>query len=343
MKSVQLVARRTLELTEIPLPPDPGPGEVMVRIRTVGICGSDLHWYKEAGLGGLEAKLPQILGHEPAGEIAAVGAGVVDRRVGQRVAVEPAITCGRCEFCLRGHHNNCAHSTFMGSSGVPGLFREYAVMPAHNTVVIPDSMSYVEATVIEPLAVVMHILELVPLGIGDTVAVTGAGPMGLLMASVARLAGARVIVGDRVAHRVRKAAEMGADCAVDMNQTSFLDAVMDLTRGRGVDVVFDTAADPATIDLGFEIARLGGRFVLIGFPDEVRPKINIHAAMFKELSIQTVKRSNHTAGAAMRLMTEGSIDGRIISHLMPLEQTPEAFAMIAAYRDGVVKAVIEIQ
>lgn len=196
----------------MPAPPDPGPGEVLVKLRAVGICGSDLHWYLEGGIGTYAAAYPQVLGHEPSGEIAAVGRGVPDLREGQRVAIEPAITCGHCELCRSGRHNNCVRSVFMGTPQMPGLFREYAVVPAGNVVAVPDSMDFAAATVIEPLAVILHILELAPIRVGDSIAIFGAGPIGLLTAAVARLAGAsQILAADRVAHRLRMAAQMGAD------------------------------------------------------------------------------------------------------------------------------------
>src|SRR5579863_3326583 len=147
MKAAQLVAPARIEVVEVPDPPPPQAGEVLVRLRAVGICGSDMHWYKEGGIGSSRSAYPQILGHEPAGEIVAVGKGVEGIRAGQRVAVEPAITCGHCEFCRSGHHNNCVTSIFMGSPQMFGLFRDYAVMPERNVVSIPDSMSFTAATI----------------------------------------------------------------------------------------------------------------------------------------------------------------------------------------------------
>jgi L-iditol 2-dehydrogenase len=323
------------------MPSDPAPGEVLVRLRAVGICGSDMHWYKEGGIGSTPAVYPQVLGHEPAGEIVAVGKGVEGVRIGQRVAVEPAIVCGHCEFCRSGHHNNCVTSIFMGSGAMPGLFREFAVMPERNVVPIPDGMSFVAATVIEPLSVILHILEMTDIHVGDTVAVMGAGPIGLLTASVARVAGAgRIFMADKVPHRLQMAREMGVDCAVETSKLE--QCVMDETRGRGVDIVFDAAAALETINLSIAVARLGGRVVLIGIPSEKDLNIDIHLAMSKELSIQTVKRSNQNAHGAIHLMEAGRIGDQIVTHRLPLEQTPEAFAMLGAYANGVGKVVIEI-
>ena len=323
------------------MPPDPAAGEVLVRLRAVGICGSDMHWYKEGGIGSSRCAYPQILGHEPAGEIVAVGEGVEGIRAGQRVAVEPAITCGHCEFCRSGHHNNCVTSIFMGSPQMFGLFRDYAVMPERNVVPIPDSLSFTAATILEPLSVILHILELVDIGLGDTVAVMGAGPVGLLTASVARVAGAaRIFIADRIPHRLRMAREMGFDCAIEIGK--FEQAVMDETRGRGVDIVLDAAAAPQTINMSIAIARLGGRVALIGIPSGADLNIDIHTAMAKELNIQTVKRSNHNAHGAIELMESGRIGDRMVTHRMPLEKTPEAFEMLAEYAGGVGKVVIEI-
>src|SRR5262249_17465696 len=280
------------------------------------------------GIGSTRSKYPQILGHEPAGEIVAVGKGGDDIRGGQRVAGEPAITCGHCEMCRSGRHNNCTTSLFIGAPQKLGFCREFATVPKRNVVPIPDSMSYVAATVLEPLAVILHILELTDIHIGDSVAVMGAGPIGLLTASVARVAGAsRIFIADRVPHRLRLARDMGFDCAFEIGK--FRQAVLDETRGRGVDIVFDAAAALVTINTSMAIARLGGRVVLIGIPSETDLNIDIHTAMAKELNIQTVKRSNHNAHGALELMESGRIGDQIVTHRLPLARTPDAFEMLA--------------
>src|SRR5881409_1856987 len=343
MRSIQLVAPRRLEEREVPLPPDPGPGEALVRLGAVGICGSDLHYYLEGRVGRSEAAYPQVLGHEPAGIIEAVGPGVTDLAAGCRVAVEPAIVCGHCEFCSAGHHNNCARVRFMGSPDTAGFFREYALVPAHNAIPIPPGLGLVEAAIVEPLAVILHALELVDIRVGDTVAVLGAGPIGLLSVAVARLAGAgQVIAADRVPHRLRLAGEMGAAVGVDTRSESLVEAVADATRGRGVDVVIDAAGAVETINAGIAVARPGGCFVLIGIPSVLDLPVDLHTAMAKELRLQTVKRSNRNAGAAIELLRAGRVPAALVTHCLPLGETPNAFEMLAAYSDGVGKIVIEM-
>jgi L-iditol 2-dehydrogenase len=327
----------------MPFPPDPAEDEVLVRVRAVGICGTDLHWYLEGGVGNYPSVYPQVLGHEPAGEIVGVGRRVEGLKPGQKVAIEPAITCGHCEFCMSGRHNNCSASVFMSTPQMPGLFREFAVMPAHNVMPLPDHMSFSRATIIEPLAVILHVLELVDIHVGDTVAVMGAGPIGLLTTAVARLAGAaRIFVTDKVPHRLRIAEEMGADTAVETAGGRFVEAVLDQTRGRGVDIVIDAAGSPETINASIGVARAGGRVVLIGLPSENHVTIDILAAMGKELNIQTIKRSNHNGHAALDLLESGRISDRLVTHHFALEETPRAFDVLSNYSDNVGKVIIEM-
>lgn len=322
----------------MPMPPEPGPGEVLVKVRAVGICGSDMHWYAEGGIGDYRAIYPQVLGHEPAGEVVAAGRDVT-LAAGQKVAIEPSITCGHCEQCLAGRHNNCLRSVFMGSPHMPGLFREYATLPAHNAIPVPAGIGFADATIIEPLAVMLHVLEIAPVRLGDTVAVMGAGPIGMLVAATARLAGAaRVFIADRIPHRLALARRMGADTAVDIRDMAA--CVLDETRGRGVDLVFDAAGAAETVNLAIRLARPSGRVVLIGIPAERRLAVDVLAAMAKELQLLTIKRSNHTAEAALELL--GRIPKAFLTHFYPLEQTPLAFATLETYADGIGKAIIEI-
>jgi L-iditol 2-dehydrogenase len=343
MRSIQLLAPRVLEEREMPQPPDAGHGEVTVRIRAVGLCGSDLHWYQDGRIGEIPATYPQVLGHEPAGEIIEIGAGVHDFAVGDRVVIEPSITCGHCEHCLKGFHNNCIRSVFMGGPQAAGMFREYATVPAGNCTPFPLSMSYSVATLVEPLAVMAHMLEMVDIHVGDTVAVTGAGPIGMLCAATARAAGAsRAFIADRLPYRLKIALGMGADCAIDTTQQPLVETVLDATNGRGVDLVLEAAGSAETVNAAIRMARLGGTVMLIGILSELYPKIDIHSAMMKEVRLQTLKRSNHRAAEALKLLASQKISTSLITHTLPLAHTPNAFEMLTNYTDGVGKAIIEI-
>jgi L-iditol 2-dehydrogenase len=343
MRTVELAAPRRLELCDRPMPPDPGPGEVLVRMRAVGLCGSDLHWYQDGRVGHSKAVFPMVLGHEPVGEVMDVGVGVSTHQVGDRVAIEPSIVCGECEFCRSGRPNNCTRCVFMGGPQHPGFFRDYAVVPARNAEHFPDEFTYLQATLIEPVAVVVHVMELTPFRHNDSILVLGAGPIGLLTALVAKTRGAgHVFIADRIAHRLRIARQLGIDTCLDTRSEKVVDAVLQTTGGRGVDVVFDAAGDPETIQAGLAAARSSGQYVLIGIPSETALHVDLHTAMNKELSIQTVKRSNHKGHEAMELIAEGRIPDLLITHVQPIEQTPEAFELVSNYRDGVGKLVIEM-
>lgn len=340
MRSIQLLAPRVLEERIIPDPPDPRLGELLVKVRAVGVCGSDLHWYLDGRIGANMAGYPQVLGHEPVVEVVRVGPGVTSFQEGDRVVVEPTISCGHCEFCLAGRHNNCVSGYFMGSPVAHGFFLEYALIPAHNATHVPGALSDNTATLIEPVAVIAHMLDLVRISPGDTVAVTGAGPIGLLCASAARSCGAsRVYICDRVPHRLANARSLGFEPAFD-SASRFVECILDETRGRGVDVVLEAAGHAETINAALAVARPSGMVVLVGLPSELQLPFEIHKAMSKELTIQTVKRSNHCAGKAINLINAGIVPESLITHTLPLAATPQAFETLANYEHGVGKIVI---
>lgn len=339
MKSAQLVAPRTLDIREMPAPPDPSPGEILVKLRSIGICGSDMHWYLDGSMYGMPASYPQVLGHEPAGDVVAVGAHVDNLKPGDRIAIEPTISCGHCEWCLRGQHNNCAASSFLGSPQAPGLLREYAIIPAHNATLVPENFSYTQASLIEPVAVIMHMLELIDIRAGQTVAVLGAGPIGLLAAAVARKAGAfQVFVADKLPHRIRMAQDQGS-IASPISQ--FAQLIADHTRGRGVDIAIDAAGAPETINTALAITTLGGTFVLIGIPTRTPVPVDLFSLQAKEIRFQPLKRSNHQSQPAIALLASGAIPESIVTHRVGLEQAPEAFQMLAEYRENVGKLAVE--
>lgn len=339
MKSAQLVAPRIIEVRDVAPPPEPGPGEILVKIRSVGICGSDMHWYLDGSVYGMPAAYPQVLGHEPAGDVVAIGSGVTGLQAGDRVSIEPTISCGHCEWCLGGHHNNCAASRFMGSPQAPGLLREFATIPAHNAALVPETFSYTQASLIEPVAVIMHMLELIEIRAGQTVAVLGAGPIGLLTAAVARKAGAaRIFMADKLPHRIRMAQDLGAT-AVPIAQ--FQQLIADVTRGRGVDIAIDAAGTPETINTSLTVTTLGGTFVLIGIPTYTPVPVDLFSLQAKEIRFQPLKRSNHQSRPAIALLASGAIPETIVTHKIGIEHAPEAFRMLAEYRDGVGKLAIE--
>ena len=298
VRVAELCGLRQFRFLDAPLA-DPGPGEVQVRIDAVGICGSDLHSYAEGAVGDTPCQYPMVLGHEPAGAIVRVGAGVTGWNAGDRAAFEPAIYCYHCEFCRTGHHNVCANLRFMSMPGDPGFFRDYANIPAHNLIAIPPGMSARDATIIEPLAVVLHSMQFVALRPGETAAVFGAGPIGLMTVVCLKLAGAG---REPVAARRELALQAGADAVLDPSAIDLSREILRDTGGRGVDVAIDCAATGGSTNNCLRATRHAGRVVVTGIPVEVQVPLEFSPMRRKELAIYTVRRSNHETEAAREML-----------------------------------------
>lgn len=321
---------------------DPGPGEVQVRIDAVGICGSDLHSYAEGGVGDTPCRYPMVLGHEPAGTLLRLGAGVSGWSAGDRAAFEPAIYCYHCEHCRAGRHNVCAHLRFMSMPGDPGFFREYANIPAHNLVAIPASLSTRDATLIEPLAVVLHSMQFAAPRLGETVAVFGAGPIGLMTIACLKLSGAgRVWAVEPVAARRELARQAGADAVLDPSAIDPSREIMRDTGGRGVDAAIDCTATGGSTNHCIRAARHAGRVVITGIAVEREVALEFSPIRRKELAIYTVRRSNHETETARDLLAaHTSRFAAMITHTRPLDGIAEAFHQVEQRAGGVGKLVI---
>ncbi|MBN2117326.1 MAG: zinc-binding dehydrogenase [Anaerolineales bacterium] len=331
MKSVRLHGVGDLQIHAEPVPV-PGEGQKLVRVKAVGVCGSDLHWFSEAGIGDAQLKHPLVLGHEFAGET----------EDGRRVAVEPALSCGHCEFCLQGHPNLCASIIFAGHGEQDGALREYMAWSEKNLFPMPDSLTYVDGAMLEPLGVAIHSVDLGKLKAGMTVGVFGCGPIGLLIVQMVRLMGAtNIIATDLLPHRVEAAKSLGAYHAVLVGKGSGLEEVRAAARGRGVDVVFEAAGEQEAVDAAFDVVRPGGKVILVGIPGNDQTSFNAGTARRKGLTIKMVRRMKHTYPRAIDLVSKGLVDVRsLVTHRFPLAQTAEAFRL-AARREGL-KVMIEM-
>lgn len=342
MRTVELHALRSLRLVETPAP-EPGPGQVLVRVKAVGICGSDLHDFSEGRIGDQECKYPMVLGHEPTGEVVEAGPGVSGWTAGDRVAVEPALYCYHCEYCLTGRHNICANIRFMSSPEDPGFFREYVSVPASNLLLLPAGVGYREGTLFEPLAVVLHSMKFAALRPRETVAVFGAGPIGLLTILVVKMSGAgRVWAVEPVAERREMARMAGADAVIDPHAVEAWREIVKDSGRRGVDVAIDCAAREDSTNQCIRAARNGGRVVITGIPVEIQLPLEFHVARRKELTIYNVRRSCHDSEAALEMLAEAPARfGAIVTHGLPLEKAQAAFEMLERYSDGAGKVVLE--
>jgi L-iditol 2-dehydrogenase len=339
MRAAELISPLKFRLTDMPIE-GPGPGEVQVRIESVGICGSDLHSYSEGAVGSTPNVYPMVLGHEPAGRIVRTGVGVTAFAVGDRGALEPALYCYHCEFCLSGHHNVCANIRFLSNPHHPGFFRELVNLPVVNFRPIPAGMSFDEATLAEPLAVALHSIRLASIHPGETVVVIGTGPIGLLtIAALRATKAARIWAVDPLTHRREFARGIGADVVIEPRE-----AVEEILRGtgqRGVDCAIDCAAGEHTTGQAIQVTRNAGRVVLTGIHSSRFVPMDGSAMRRKELTIFNVRRSNHETQEALDLLhAHAEWFAPLLTHTREIEQIGDAFAIASQYRDGVGKMIV---
>jgi len=311
--------------------PTPGPGETFLRVTAVGLCGSDLHWLTEAGIGDARLDRPLVLGHEFAGVTVE----------GQRVAVDPAVPCGACEFCLEGNPNLCLNMRFAGHGVEDGALREMMVWPTHCLHPIPDSLSDADGVMLEPLGVAIHAVDLGHLKPGMTVGVFGCGPIGLLVLQLARAAGAtRLIATERLPHRLEAARSCGATDVFQADGGRESAEILAATNGKGVDVAFEVTEENGAVETAIATARPGARVVLVGIPGGDRTSFTASVARRKGLTIKMSRRMKHTYPRAIDLVTSGLVDVRsLVTHRFPLAEFERAFS-IASRREGL-KVIIE--
>ena len=342
MRVASLVGRRKFQLDEAAIAA-PAPGEVQLEVRAVGICGSDVHAYSEGAIGDLTCSYPMVLGHEPSGVVVAVGPGVTGWAPGDAAAAEPAHYCYHCDLCLRGRHNLCRRLRFLSTPGEPGFFRDRVNLPLANLLRLPATLSLAHATLVEPLAVVLHSLTLAPPRLGETAVVIGAGPIGLLTIAALKRAGVgRLTAIEPLPHRQELARAMGADTTMTGPAGDVARAINQDSGERGVDLVFDCATK-GTTDLALQVAASGGRVVFTGIPSELHIPMDVHVWRRKELELHQVRRSNHDGPAALAMLArETGFFAPLITHERPLGAIDDAFVLVENYRDGVGKLVVRL-
>lgn len=297
--------------------PRPGPGEVLVRVGAVGLCGSDIHWFTEGGIEPLRVAQPFVPGHE--------FGGVTED--GRRVAVDPAIPCGACRPCLEGEANLCESIRFAGDGRHDGGLGEWVAWPERCLVPLPAPLTETDGAMLEPLGVAIHAVDLGHLRTAARVGVFGCGPIGLLLLQVARLAGARLFATDlaRHPHRLDAARALGAEvfAAEDGREGG---TIRDAAGGGGLDVAFEAAGEQAAVDAAVEAVRPGARVVLAGIPSEARTSFLAGTARRKGLTLVLSRRMGHVYPRAIQLVAGGHVDVRaLVTHRFPLAEIGAAF------------------
>jgi L-iditol 2-dehydrogenase len=297
--------------------PRPGPGEVLVRVGAVGLCGSDIHWFAEGGIDTTRVTRPFVPGHE-------FGGTTED---GRRVAVDPAIPCAVCRPCLEGEANLCEAIRFAGDGRHDGGLGEWVAWPERCVVPLPAPLTEADGAMLEPLGVAIHAVDLGHIRTGASVGVFGCGPIGLLLLQVARLSGARLFATDLASrpHRLQAARELGAEvfAAEDGREGG---AIRDAAGRGGLDTAFEAAGEQAAVDAAVEAVRPGARIVLAGIPSDTRTSFAAGTARRKGLTLVLARRMGHVYPRAIQLVAGGHVDVRsLVTHRFPLAQIGPAF------------------
>ena len=343
MRVIRLHKPFDLRMHDEPVP-QPKAGEVLVRIKSVGICASDVHYYREGRIATSVVEQPLILGHEPSGVIEELGQGVTGLRAGARVAVEPAKPCWECDLCRAGYTNVCKDVEFFGAPPVDGALREFVAWPARLVVPIPDGVTFDEAAMVEPMAIGVHTVNLANMKGGESVAVLGAGAIGLSVLQAARLKKPSIIVvSEPVAERRQAALKLGADAVVDTCCADSAEQMLAANEDGEFDVVFECAGEPEAVWQAPELTRPLGTVVIVGIPVVDEYAFPGGVCRRKELTIQIVRRSRNTAEEAIRLIEQKLVDvASYVTHIFPVEKTKEALELAAGKADGVIRATIHI-
>lgn len=342
MKVVYLTEPGKMEIVEEPVP-EAGQGQVLVRIEYNGICGSDVHFFKDGRVGDCVLTDKFVLGHEVSGTVVELGEGVENLNVGDRVALEPGYACGKCEFCKSGRYNLCPDVKFFAAPPVRGALQEYVAHPADMCFKLPDNVSTMEGALVEPLAVGLHATGLGNVGLGQSVLILGAGCIGLVTLLSARARGAsKIIVADLYEKRLEYAREMGADVTINAQTEDVSGRIREILK-EGPDVVLETAGSPATIAQTAHIAKRGGTIVLVGMSAQSEISYNFFQIMEKEATVKCVFRYRNLYPTAIAAIASGSINVKqIVTHEFSLEDSNLAFDTVVKDARNVVKGIIKM-
>jgi L-iditol 2-dehydrogenase len=342
MKAMVLTGIRQMEMMEWPDPIITKDTDVLLKLEAVGVCGSDIHYYSTGRIGSQVVHFPYPVGHESGGTVVKVGEGVTAVKPGDRVAIEPAISCGKCDQCLEGRPNTCRNIKFLGCPGqIDGCLSEYIVMPEECCFSIPDHMSFAEAAISEPLAIgVYAVKQSIPMK-GAKVGILGFGPIGMSVLLPAKAYGADTFyVTDKIDDRLQLATEVGASWTGNPDKIDVAEAV-NREEKMQLDVVFECCGQQDAIDNALEILKPGGKLMLIGIPEVDKLCFTMDLMRRKEITVVNVRRQIHCVQEALDLIADGRVDvSKMTTHNYSFKDTKAAFDLVEGYQDGVMKVMI---
>lgn len=341
MKAAVMHNTREIKIEEVPVP-EISPDEVLIKVIAVGICGSDLHYYTHGRIGNYVVEKPFILGHECSGDIVAVGSNESRFKVGDRVAIEPGVTCGKCEACKSGRYNLCPKVEFLATPPFDGAFVQYLKMREDFVFQIPDNLTYEEAALVEPFSVGIHAAARSQLQPGSSIAIMGMGPVGLMAVAAAKSYGAStIIVTDLEPLRLEAAKKMGATHTINVLEQDAEKEIKQITNGHGVDTAWETAGNPKALQSALGSLARGGKMAIVGLPAQADIPFNVPFIADNEIDIYGIFRYANTYPKGIEFLSSGSIDAKVlITDKYPLEQTYEAMERALNYKSECLKVVV---
>jgi L-iditol 2-dehydrogenase len=343
MKAMMLTGIREMEMKEVPDPVLKQPDDVMIRLLVLGICGSDIHYYTRGQIGSQVVKYPFTVGHECAGMVMETGPGVTHVAKGDIIAVEPAMWCGTCDQCLSGRHHTCRNLKFLGCPGqAEGSLSEYIVMPESSCYPLFGNLTPDHGAISEPLSIGIYAVKKAGEIDGLKTGILGFGPIGMsvMLAAKARKAG-EIHVTDKIDARLKVATKEKANWTGNPLKDNIIERIRQ-KEPLGLDIVFECCGQQEAVDEAISILKPGGRLIIVGIPEFKEWTLNVDETRRREISIQFIRRQVDCVDESLEMMSNGTIDvSNMITHRFPFDNTKKAFDLVAAYRDGVMKAMID--
>lgn len=339
MKSIMLTGIKKLEIQDIPKPGIQSDYDVLLKIAVVGICGSDIHYYAEGRIGDQIVTYPFTIGHECSAIVEAVGQAVSQVKPGDRISVDPTISCGQCDQCMTGRTHTCLNQKFLGCPGqMSGCLSEYIIMPEKCCFKVGDNISLTQAALIEPLSIGAYAVSLLKNKNPKAVGILGVGPIGLSVLLACKQSGIEsIFVTDKIDHRLQVAKSVGASWIGHPYQL-YIDGKREV---KSLDAVFECCGQQDALDQAVGILKPGGELLIVGIPESDRISFNIHLLRRKEIDIQNVRRQNGFVQTAIDWLQQGLVDINFMAtHHYNLEQVKSAFEIVKDYRDDVIKATV---
>lgn len=344
MRAALLTGIRQFEIRQVPNPTIVNDTDVLIRIKTVGVCGSDIHYYTTGRIGSQIVKFPSIIGHEAAGVVEHTGGKVTKVKPGQRIAIDPAVSCGQCDQCKAGRENTCRRLLFLGCPGqLEGSLCEYVVLHENCCYPIRERVTFEQATLSEPLAIAVYAVERSKLASNANVAILGAGPIGMSVFHVLRTKTVGdVYITDKIDKRLRFSEQLKPKWSGNPDRTDILKEISNI-EPLLLDVVFECSGNPDAIRQGVQLLKPGGTLVIVGITETDEVSFPIHELRRREITIINVRRQVHCTQKAIDLLDRGQVKmDSMVTHRFPLTETQKAFDLVTNYNDGVMKAMVSL-